>query len=142
MSNIITLHINYQTSPIFYHFTPETLRSAISQFTPAASPYDKIRPLSLKSTLQLLEPRGSSNQFARRKTLTRRANQRASSGHVIVCCHHVDPRVTIATRLLLDTYTSKIIYNINHNPTFAALPPPPAQTCSKQGANVCKPLAT
>ena len=36
-----------------------------------------------------------------RKPLSRRANQRASSGHVIICCHPIDPRATMTTRLLM-----------------------------------------
>ena len=36
-----------------------------------------------------------------RKPLMRRANQRATSGHVIICCHHIDPRATMTTLLLM-----------------------------------------
>ena len=36
-----------------------------------------------------------------RKPPSRRANQRASSGHVIICCHHIDPRATMTTRLIM-----------------------------------------
>ena len=36
-----------------------------------------------------------------RKPLSCRTNQRASSGHVIICCHPIGPRATMTTRLLM-----------------------------------------
>ena len=116
MSNILASTINLYTSPVLYHFYLETPQRPFHILYSGFSIYlniTKTHPFTLKSHAQLTQPRGRPDQFARRKPLTRRANQRASSGHVIVCCHHIDPRATMTTRLLHDIYTSKTIYDVN-----------------------------
>ena len=105
-------HINIIQVLSSYYFNPEITQrpfhNLYSGFSISLN-FTKTHLFPLKSHAQLPQPRGRPDQFARRKPLTRRANQRASSGYVTICCHHIDPRVAITTRLLHDIYTSKTI---------------------------------
>ena len=106
------------------HFTIYTVNSHLhSEFS-----LSQTHPFALKSPAQLNQPRGRPHQFTWRKPLTRRANQRASSGHVIISCHPIGPRATMTTRLFMTFIQVKqyMIYNpLGHNdikPIFATLP--------------------
>ena len=101
---------------VFYHFNLETPQRPFHNLHSEFSIYlntTETHPFPLKSPVPLLQPRGCPHQFAQRKPLPRRANQRASSGHVIVCCHHIDPRATMTTRLLMIFKQVKQLYDVN-----------------------------
>ena len=87
------------------HFTVYTVNSQHILSSQNTSDHSEI-------SCQLNQPRGRPHQFARRKPLTLRANQRASSGHMIVCCHHIDPRATMTTHLLMTFIQVKQLYDV------------------------------
>ena len=130
MSNILASHINLYTSPVFYHFILETpqrpFHNLHSEFSFSLNIIKHV--CSLWNLLpNSISHEAAPHQLAPRKLLSRRANQRASSGHVIICCHPTCPRATMTTRLLMTFIQVKqymmYIYNpLRHNdinPIFA-----------------------
>ena len=104
-----------------------------------------IRPSSVTSTDHLPEPQGPAHQLIP-PVISEALRQ--SAGLILArisdVTHHPMSHITYAHNIPTSNTILGVIYNpLRYNditPIFATLPPPPpVQTCSKQGANVGKP---
>ena len=89
-------HIHLLTSPTFCHIFLETPHRPIYIIAQLISQHQKLRLSPMKSTAQLLVPRGPPQQLERRKSPGLCANQRAFSWRACLMSH-ITPRANIIT---------------------------------------------